>query len=69
VLIQCQLPYSQIIYHMHIQTKRLQTKPCLNYSKVKLMDNNLDEIDSLLILEMNAFRRTNTMLILLLSAK
>jgi hypothetical protein len=33
------------------------------------MDNNWDEIDSLLMLEMNAFRRANTTLILLLSAK
>ena len=39
----------------------------LNYTK--LVDNNRDEIDSLLSLEMNAFRCANTMLILLLSAK
>jgi hypothetical protein len=63
----CQLPYSQIIFKSN--KRSIQTKPCLNYSKVKLIDNNRDEIDSLLMHEMNAFRRANTMLILLLSAK
>jgi hypothetical protein len=35
-----------------IQTKSQQTKPCFNYTK--LIDNNQDEISSLLMLEMNA---------------
>jgi hypothetical protein len=36
----CHVSVSITLLSNHIQTKGLQPKPCLNYSKVKLMDNN-----------------------------